>query len=130
MNLLTNTTDLKWLYILLISLGAIIIVVALIFLIIYLVALKNKKASTLEAKSFYLNIVEAVGGIDNIVDVTVNSSRLNIILKDNDVLNGENFKSFVAENNIGTVKSSKKITMVIGEYASNYHLEIKKLLEK
>lgn len=120
----------EWYHILLIAIGALIIVFGIVFLIIYLVALKNKKTSSLEAKSFYLEIIDSIGGINNIEDVTVNSSRLNIILKNNEVLNSEKFKNFVSTNNIGTVKSSKKITMVIGEYASNYHYEIKKMLDK
>lgn len=120
----------KWLLIILIALACLVLIFGIVFLIVFLIALKNKKASTLEAKSFYQDIIDSVGGIDNIEDVTVNSSRLSIILKDNEVLNSDNFKNFVASNNIGTVKSSQKITMVIGEFASNYHYEIKKQLDK
>lgn len=132
MNLITlaSDTNLQWLYILLISIGSGLVIFAISLLITYLVALKKKKKLTSNAKTFYTQIVEALGGIDNILGVNVNSSRLSVVLKDNEVLNSYDFKQFVSKNNIGTVKTSKKITLVIGEYANDYYNAIKKLLEK
>lgn len=132
MNFITLATnqDLQWLYILLISIGSGLIIFAISFLITYLLALKKKKKLTSNAKTFYKQIVDVLGGIENINDVNVNSSRLSIMLNNNEVLNSYDFKQFVTNNNIGTVKTSKKITLVIGEYANDYYNEIKKLLEK
>ena len=132
MNFITLATnqDLQWLYILLISIGSGLIIFAISFLITYLLALKKKKKLTSNAKAFYINILNAIGGIENVSDVMVNSSRLSFVLKNTDVLNSEAFKEFVSSNSIGTVKSSKKITLVIGQYANDYYNEIKKLLTK
>ena len=60
----------------------------------------------------------------------VNSSRLSFVLKNTDILEQSEFKDFVKNNNIGTVKSSKKITLVIGQYANDYYNKIKKILDK
>ena len=125
-----TNNDLQWLYILLISIGSGLVIFGLSFLFTYLSALRKKKKLTSNAKEFYHEIVEILGGIDNIDDVMVNSSRLSIVLKNNEVLNKDSFKEFVNKNNIGTVKSSKKITLVIGQYANDYYNKIKKLLNK
>ena len=127
---LAESNNLQWLYILLISIGSGLLIFAISFLITYLTALKKKKKLTSNAKAFYINILNAIGGIENVSDVMVNSSRLSFVLKNTDVLNSEAFKEFVSSNSIGTVKSSKKITLVIGQYAYDYYNEIKKLLTK
>ena len=127
---LAESNNLQWLYILLISIGSGLLIFAISFLITYLTALKKKKKLTSNAKAFYINILNAIGGIENVSDVMVNASRLSFVLKNTDVLNSEAFKEFVSSNSIGTVKSSKKITLVIGQYANDYYNEIKKLLTK
>lgn len=101
----------------------------IIFLIVFLVARKNKKKIKTKANEFCNQIIEAVGGIDNIIDATAVSSRLSLTLKDNGPIDSDAFKNFVSINNIGMVKSSGKITLVIGEYASNYQVIIKNFLE-
>ena len=127
---LSETNNLQWLYILLISIGSGLLVFAISFLITYLCALQKKKKLTSNANEFYTQIICAVGGIENISDVMVNSSRLSFVLKNTDILDQSEFKDFVKNNNIGTVKSSKKITLVIGQYANDYYNKIKKILDK
>ena len=132
MNLITLATseNLLWLYILLISIGSGLIIFAISFLITYLLALKKKKQLTSNANSFYSQIVDALGGVENINDVNVNGSRLSIVLNNNEVLSSEQFKDFVNKNEIGTLKTSKKVTLVIGQYANDYYKKIKQMLEK
>ena len=127
---LSETNNLQWLYILLISIGSGLLVFAISFLITYLCALQKKKKLTSNANEFYTQIICAVGGIENISDVMVNSSRLSFVLKNTDILDQSEFKDFVKNNNIGIVKSSKKITLVIGQYANDYYNKIKKILDK
>ena len=97
--------------------GVSILVVA--FVIYYLISLKNKDKTQKEAKEYYNKIIDAMGGIDNIKDVMVNSSRLSVVLNDNTLLNEEKLQS-IKDDGVGVVKSNKKITLVIGEMAKNY----------
>ena len=119
----------QWYHYLIISVAAAIVLAALIFLVVYLVSKSSKTRSLKEASNYYVNIVKAVGGEDNIVEVTVNSSRLSLVLKDNSLLKNEELDT-LKNDGIGIVKSSKKVTLVVGEMASLYEKEINKILKK
>lgn len=114
----------KWYYILLIVIGCVLLLAILTFTTIYLISLKQKKAMKLKANDYCMNVIMAVGGINNIVEVMLQSSRLSFVLKDMTLLN-EN-----ALNGVGILKSSKKITLVIGEYAKQYYEDISKQLHQ
>ena len=119
----------EWYHYLIIGVGALIILAGLIFLTLYLVSKSNKEKSLKEASGYYVNIVKAVGGEDNILEVNVNSSRLSLVLKDNSLLKNEELDE-LKKDGIGIVKSSKKVTLVVGEMASLYEKEINKILKK
>lgn len=114
----------EWYFIVLICLGVVLLLGGIIFLIIYNVSLKNKKKINKEAKAYYQVVIDAVGGLGNIIDVTVNSSRLSFVLKNYELVKKEKL------GGVGIVKSANKITLVIGSMASYYCLQIKESLGK
>lgn len=119
----------KWYHYLIIGIVALVIIAGLIFLITYLVSKNNKEKSLKEASLYYVNIINAVGDVSNIIEVNVNSSRLSLVLKDNSLINNEQIEK-LKNDGIGIVKSSKKITLVVGEMAPYYQKEINKLINK
>ena len=119
----------EWYHYLIIGIIAAVVLAGLIFLIVYLASKRSKEKSLKEASSYYVNIVKAVGGEDNILEVSVNSSRLSLVLKDNSLLKNEELDT-LKNDGIGIVKSSKKITLVVGEMAPLYEKEINKILKK
>ena len=66
----------EWYHILLIVIGSIIVLGAIVFLILYLSSKSSKAKSLGQAKGLYVKIVETFGGINNILEVSVNGSRL------------------------------------------------------
>ena len=119
----------EWYYILLIVLASLIVVCALVFLILYLSGKSSKQKSLGEAKGLYNKIVDTFGGINNIESANVNGSRLSLVLKDTTYINQDTLK-VMSELGFGVVKTSKKITLVIGEMASYYCSEINKQMNK
>ena len=119
----------EWYHILLIVIASLIVIVSIAFLILYLSSKRSKEKSLGEAKGLYSKIVETFGGIDNIANVSVNGSRVSLTLKDSSYINNDTLKVMTDEG-FGVVKTSKKITLVIGEMANHYYQEINKLLNK
>ena len=119
----------QWYHYLLIGVGGLLLLGLIIFVILYLSSKKEKEKSLGQAKGLYKEIVDTFGGADNINDVTVNGSRLSLTLKDSSYINNETLK-VMTDKGFGVVKTSKKITLVVGEMAAHYHKEIVKLLNK
>lgn len=117
----------EWYHYLLIVLGSLLILTGIVFLIVYLTSKKAKTSSLKNALSLCNKIVDTFGGIDNIESVNVNGSRLSITLKDNSYINNNTLKTMTDEG-FGVVKTSKKITLVVGEMAKCYYDEITSLL--
>ena len=110
-----------------VALGGLIVLGGFVYLFVYLISLNKKAKINEEAKGYYVKIIEALGGVSNIKDVSVNSSRLSVVLDSYDNVNQEKLEG-LANDGVGMVKSSKKITLVIGEMASKYAESIKKEL--
>ena len=89
----------------------------------------NEEKSLGEAKGLYNIITDTFGGISNIESVNVNGSRLSLVLKDTTYINHETLK-VMSDMGFGVVKTSKKITLVVGEMATHYYNEIQKQMEK
>lgn len=88
------------------------ILFVLITFIIILFILKNKTKSS-ENRTFS-ELLEALGGIDNIYDITLNGSRISLGFNDKKILNRANIKA----NGVETIViSNKKITLVVGKTA-------------
>ena len=99
------------------------------FVVFYLISLKKHKTANKEAEQYYSKIIDAVGGLDNIVDISCNGSRLTIVLNDYENTNQESLNQLVSDG-VGIVKYNKKLTMVVGELASLYYNSILKELKK
>lgn len=107
---------------------AIILLITIITLLV-IKHLKKKKSYQEEQKiidNYYVNIIESVGTINNIVSISNVGSRLSFVLKDQSLLNVEKLKEI---HITGIVKTTKKVTLVVGEMASKYALSIQKELE-
>ena len=107
--------------------GIIVIIIGVVFILetiafIFLLKryLKRKKEFLEEQKvidSYYKNIIDAVGKIQNIEKVEQVGSRLSFYLKDQSLLQVEALKEI---HITGIVKTSKKVTLVVGEMAAKY----------
>ncbi len=110
----------------------IIMVVVLLILVITLLIVKHqkkKKSYQEEQKiidNYFVNIIESVGTINNIVSVSHIGSRLSFILKDQSLLNIDKLKEI---HITGIVKTTKKVTLVVGEMAAKYATSIQNELE-
>lgn len=117
--------SLNWYFYLLIAIGGIIVLLALVFLIMFLVSKNAKKKINKEISNLYTNIIDCCGGKSNIKEVSSIGSRLTLTLNDNSKLNEEKLKEI---NITGIFKTTKKVTLVIGEMASEYAKKIKETL--
>ena len=106
--------------IIVISIGVVFILATIAFIILLKRYLKRKKEFLEEQKvidSYYKNIIDAVGKIQNIEKVEQVGSRLSFYLKDQSLLQVEALKEI---HITGIVKTSKKVTLVVGEMAAKY----------
>ena len=115
----------EWYHYVLIVVG-VLLLAGVLFGIYYGVSVSKKNKTDKQAIGYYVKIIDAMGGIDNINDVMVVSSRLSLVLKDNSLIKEEKLQS-IKDDGVGVVKSSKKITLVIGEMAQKYCEAILKL---
>ena len=83
----------------------------------------SKKNKDKNINSTYDEIILNLGGKENIVEMTARGSRLNIVLKDNSLLNIDALKNIGVE---GVIVMTSKVTLVIGEDA----LKLKEYFEK
>ena len=106
--------------IIVIIIGVVFILATIAFIILLKRYLKRKKEFLEEQKvidSYYKNINDAVGKIQNIEKVEQVGSRLSFYLKDQSLLQVEALKEI---HITGIVKTSKKVTLVVGEMAAKY----------
>lgn len=100
--------------------GVVFILATIAFIFLLKRYLKRKKEFLEEQKvidSYYKNIIDAVGKIQNIEKVEQVGSRLSFYLKDQSLLQVEALKEI---HITGIVKTSKKVTLVVGEMAAKY----------
>lgn len=109
----------EWYWIVLIIICSLFILGLLIFISCYFISLRKKNNQNKNIKDYHKLIIETMGGINNITDVVVNSSRLTLHLENNSLINQTLLQEMI-DKGIGVVKTSKKITLVIGELAENY----------
>lgn len=106
--------------IIVIIIGVVFILATIAFIFLLKRYLKRKKEFLEEQKvidSYYKNIIDAVGKIQNIEKVEQVGSRLSFYLKDQSLLQVEALKEI---HITGIVKTSKKVTLVVGEMAAKY----------
>ena len=95
----------KWYYIL-------AIVTTIIILIGLLIVIVSNKAKGNNIANEYPELLVALGGKDNINEVTFKGSRVSVILLDKTIVDKERIKSQGVET---IVVSNKKLTMVVGK---------------
>ena len=97
-----------------IIIGAVVgIVLGIVFFVV-----KNKRTKIKEKQVFDYtsqSIIEALGGKDNIVSCEVMMSRLNVVLHDYKIVDNQKLTEVGVS---GTVKTSKKITLIVGKLMS------------
>lgn len=106
--------------IIVIIIGVVFILATIAFIFLLKRYLKRKKEFLEEQKvidSYYKNIIDAVGKIQNIEKVEQVGSRLSFYLKNQSLLQVEALKEI---HITGIVKTSKKVTLVVGEMATKY----------
>ena len=81
----------------------------------------NKKKST---NSLYDQIIELVGGIENIEESTVRGSRISLVLKNISLVKDEELKKLGVN---GVIIMSSKVTLVVGDEASKLNDYIKNM---
>ena len=93
--------------------GSILLLILIIFIVFFL---KNKIKRNLNFE--FPGWLEALGGSNNISNVTLKGSRVNLNFENKANIN----KEFIKENGVQTVViSNKKITLVIGEKADQVY---------
>lgn len=97
--------------------------VGIIFGVIFLIV-KNKRAKIKEKNDFNhtsQTIIEALGGKDNIISCEVIMSRLNVVLNDYKMVDNQKLTDVGVS---GTVKTSKKLTLIVGKLMSQQLCDI------
>ena len=93
----------QWYHILAIAIASILLVLLLVIICKFN---KNKSDNNIE----FPGLLEALGGKDNIVEISQKGSRINVIVNDKKILDKEKIK---AEGIDTIVISNKKVTMVV-----------------
>ena len=88
-----------------IVIGLVLVIGAILFIV-----LKNKKSNTVYSENI-TKIIDCLGGNDNIISITPKMSRVEVILKDYEVINKDELKTLGVQ---GISKTSQKITLVVG----------------
>ena len=95
--------------------GGVIALLLIAALILLVVALVSKKVKSKKSDAISLNILTHLGGKDNITSIEAKGSRLVLTLNDRTLLKEESLKTLGVT---GIIKTSNKITLVMGNLAS------------
>ena len=93
--------------IIIISIIAAIIILASIFLFVFL----KRKNNNTQYNEKITKIINELGGNDNIISATSKMSRIEFVLKDYELVNKDELKNLGIQ---GISKTSQKITLVVG----------------
>lgn len=96
------------------------IIFLLLTIVIIVISLRKKKKN--KENSEFPELLEALGGFSNISNVTLNGSRVSINFEDKKNINKDKIKECGVET---IVISNKKITLVVGDNASNIYNYLK-----
>jgi len=95
------------------------IIVVLVLLVLLGCFIYQKNYQKIKAKKEFDNasktIIDALGGIENIISCNVSMSRLNVVLEDYKLVESQQLTDAGVS---GTVKTSKKLTLVVGKQLS------------
>lgn len=102
--------------------GCSVILLLSTIIIIMLLIKKSKNKVIYE----YPELIEALGGLSNISNITLNGSRISLSFESKKNINKEQIKECGVET---IVVSNKKITLVIGKNSTNIYTYLKKNIE-
>lgn len=108
-------------YILPISIAVAALIFISVLILFIVVMVKNKKNKVIKAPLPDNQILEALGGKDNVINATLIGSRLNLVLKNYDVVNENQL------NNLGVdsvIKMSNKIILVSKDDLNSVYKQI------
>lgn len=97
---------------LVLSICIVAIIVSLIAIVIILICKKFRKPKN--KSGVYDELIDAFGGIDNIIEIKARESRLSLILKDYSLINEDKLKE---KGITSSIKMTNKITYVVGSSA-------------
>lgn len=103
--------------------GLIILGIIIVVVVVLLIRNKAKSNNKKVSNDLFNQIIEGLGGIANINSLEAKMSRLNVSLKDDSLLNIESLKSSGVSR---VIKMSSKITLLIGNVASEIEEQFKK----
>lgn len=103
--------------------GLIILGIIIVVVVVLLIRNKTKSNNKKASNDLFNQIMEGLGGIANINSLEAKMSRLNVSLKDDSLLNIESLKSSGVSR---VIKMSSKITLLIGNMASEIEEQFKK----
>ncbi len=103
--------------------GLIILGIIIVVVVVLLIRNKAKSNNKKVSNDLFNQIMEGLGGIANINSLEAKMSRLNVSLKDDSLLNIESLKSSGVSR---VIKMSSKITLLIGNVASEIEEQFKK----
>lgn len=99
------------------KLGLIIGVPILLIAIVLIIALTSKLKIKNKSKE-YPDLLQAIGGNENISNIILNGSRVSMNFEDKNLINKDKIK----ENGVETiVMANKKLTLVIGKSADSVY---------
>ena len=100
--------------------GSVVLLTLLILVIVLL-----KKRSSIKENTEFPELLEALGGKDNISNLVLNGSRISLTFDNKKIVDKESIK----ENGVETIViANKKITLVIGKKASAIYKYLKEEL--
>ncbi len=108
-------------YILPISIAVAALIFISVLILFIVVMVKNKKNKVIKSPLPDNQILEALGGKDNVINATLIGSRLNLVLKNYDVVNENQL------NNLGidsVIKMSNKIILVSKDDLNSVYKQI------
>lgn len=103
--------------------GLIILGIIIVIVVVLLIRNKTKNSNKKASDDLFNQIMEGLGGIANVSSLEAKMSRLNVSLKDDSLLNIESLKSSGVSR---VIKMSSKITLLIGDVASEIEEQFKK----
>ena len=117
--LLVENTEFPWYLIVLFVATGILMIATVVVLIIFL---KKKKAVKVDDSLW----IDNLGGRENITSVTQVGSRINLVLKDKEIINKDNLKELGVKS---VLVMSNKVTLVVENNAEDIAKAINEVLK-
>ena len=104
----------------------IFIVIALIVLVIIIINKKKINVPLIDVSEYTNNLINLLGGINNLNQVSINQNRLKVLLNDVSLLK----KDLIKEQKLIAFLTSNEIQIIIKEYLEEIKNEIEKKIKE